>query len=241
MVDQTINQLGEKFDKGLAGIPDDIKTNCTKYVSATQDVNIEDQNHVEGTSLTTPKTYAAALEVTANFRKIMDEAKEDEKVEEQEKERRCKNLIIHGADEKGVNNDEIKQKDKEYIARFLDKIGVSNQPESIIRLGKQNETNKRTMKIVIKTKEDKERVMVNLNKLKGAEEEFGRISVTEDLTIRERNLVKQWVKKADEKSTEDPNYVYKVCGDSKNGYRLMRFLRKKHRNNQAVHMIISLN
>ena len=63
---------------------------------------------------------------------------------------------------------------------------MKNKPEGIARLGKPNETNKRTMKIVMNIKQDKERVMVNLKKLKDTEEEFGKIRITDDYTNTER-------------------------------------------------------
>ena len=156
----------------------------------------------------------------------MQDAKNEEKVQEKEQERRVKNFIIHGADEVGNNNDEIKVNDTEYIAQILTKIGVKSKPESIARLGKPNETNKRTMKIVMKTKQDKERVMANLKKLKDTEEEYGKIRITDDYTNTEREQIRMWVKKAEEKSSADTERVYRVRGDPKNGLRLVSFLRK---------------
>ena len=48
---------------------------------------------------------------------------------------------------------------------------MNSQPESINWLGRPNETNRRTIKIVMKSKTDQENVMANLRKLKGTEEE----------------------------------------------------------------------
>ena len=82
------------------------------------------------------------------------------------------------------------------------------------------------MKIVMKTKHDKEWVMANLNKLKNTEEEFGKIRVTDDYTNTEREQIKIWVEKAEKKSSSDTEGVYRVRGDPKNGLRLVSFLRK---------------
>ena len=81
------------------------------------------------------------------------------KVEENEQERRAQNFIIYGADEIGNYTDEIKKNDIEYIANILMKIDVNSQTESVNRLGRPNETNKRTIKIVMKSKTDQENVM----------------------------------------------------------------------------------
>ena len=66
------------------------------------------------------------------------------------------------------------------LTEYIAQIGVKSKPESVARLGEPNETNKRTMKIVMNIKQDKERVMVNLKKLKDTEEEFGGIRITDD-------------------------------------------------------------
>ena len=68
--------------------------------------------------------------------------------------------------------------------------------------------------------------MANLNRLKGTEDEFGRISVTDDYTNNEREEIKAWTQKAQEKSAQDQERVYKVRGDPKNGLRLVSFTRK---------------
>ena len=60
-------------------------------------------------------------------------------------------------------------------------------------------------------------------RLKGTENELGKISITGDYTNSERDLIKIWVKKAAEKSAQDSNYVYRVRGNPKNGLRLVSF------------------
>ena len=60
--------------------------------------------------------------------------------------------------------------------------------------------------------------MRNLNRLKDTVEEFGRISVTDDYTNSEREEIKNWIKKAQEKSAQDPDKVFKVRGNPKNGF-----------------------
>ena len=101
---------------------------------------------------------------------------------------------------------------------------MNSQPESINRLGRPNETNRRTIKIVMKSKTDQENIMANLRKLKGTEEEFGKIRVTHDYTNNERDLIRRTIKVAEEKGNMEQ--VYRVCGDPKNGLRLVSFLRK---------------
>ena len=65
-------------------------------------------------------------------------------------------------------------------------------------------------------------MLARLSRLKGTEEEFGKISLTEDYTKTERDLIKSWKANAKKKSSEDDKYDYKVRGDPKNGLRLIR-------------------
>ena len=156
----------------------------------------------------------------------MQDAKNDEKVEEKERERRSKNLIIHGAEEIGDDNNGIKEQDSGYVKEIFKKIGVDFEPLNIVRLGKANESRRRPIKIALKSNVEKNKVMANLNRLKGTEDEFGRISVTDDYTNNEREEIKAWTQKAQEKSAQDQERVYKVWGDPKNGLRLVSFTRK---------------
>ena len=84
----------------------------------------------------------------------------------------------------------------------------------------------RTMKIEMISKNDKDIVMSNFKRLKGTENELGKISITDDYANGERDLIKIWVKKAAEKSAQDSNYVYRVRGNPKNGLRLVSFTRE---------------
>ena len=66
-----------------------------------------------------------------------------------------------------------------------------------------------------------------MNKLKGTQDDLGKISITEDYTTNEREEIRRWVKKAEKMSAEDPEKIYKVRGDPKNGMKLIWFARKK--------------
>ena len=65
--------------------------------------------------------------------------------------------------------------------------------------------------------------MGNLEELKSTDDRFGKICVTDDYTNAEREEIKLWVQKAKEKSAVDPDKIYKVRGDPKNGLRLIWF------------------
>ena len=119
--------------------------------------NINNEPKVTTTVIQDDKKYSEVLKrKEPELNQILQEKRNEEKAEEREQEKRSKNIIIHGLEEKGEHNDEIKNNDKIIIFRILEKVGVANQPESITRLGKPNENKKRPFKIVM-TANDKEK------------------------------------------------------------------------------------
>ena len=185
------------------------------------------EGNKESASTLQEGSYASkVLKLPAEVRKALQDAKNDEKVEENEKEKRSQNFVIHGAEEIGANVNEIKENDTQYILDILKKLEVQCEAESVSRLGAPGKSEKRPIKVVMKTKEDQQKVMNNLRKLKGTEGEFGKISVTEDYTQTERKQIEEWVKKAKEQSDNDEKYLYKVRGTPKNGLHLIRVVRK---------------
>ena len=197
----------------------------TKFISIIDEKLGEKIEVVEDTEKVKKQdeTYKKVLAVPAEIKKIMKEVRNDEKIEDDEMERRMKNFVIHGTDEIGGDADEVQKNDDQYIKSILRKIGVKNDLENVTRLGKPNEQKKRTIKVVMKSSNDKDRVLSNLRKLKGTEEEFGKISVTSDYTKSERDQIKSMVEKAKAQSASNANYIYKVRGTPKNGLRIVSF------------------
>ena len=73
------------------------------------------------------ESYASkVLKLPAEVRKAIQDAKNEDKVKENEKERRSQNFVIHRADEVGDNVNEIKKNDAQYIFDILMKLGISN-------------------------------------------------------------------------------------------------------------------
>ena len=78
----------------------------------------------------------------------------------------------------------------------------------------------------MKTKEEKSNVMENLGRLKGTERYFGKISIKDDYTASEREEIKLLTERAKEQSAHNPDRVFKVRGNSKNGWCVVSFQRK---------------
>ena len=64
------------------------------------------------------------------------EARNDQLLEEKEREKRSVNLIIHGLEEKGNDANEINNNDGAMVDLFFEKIIVVARPTKFYRLGK---------------------------------------------------------------------------------------------------------
>ena len=213
-----VSTLTDLFDKKVL----QIETKLEKLIESKL-ADTKSKNNSATKSDDTESYAAKVLEVPKEIRKVIEEAKNDEKVEENEIARRAKNFVIHGAEEFGRNEDKVKENDKQYVSDVFKKLGVAAKPVSIIRLGRPNESEKRPLKIVMRTDDEKKKVMSSLGRLKGTAEEFGKISITDDHTAAEREQIKKFSMMAKEKSSKSTDKVFKVRGDPKNGLRLVSF------------------
>ena len=73
---------------------------------------------------------------------------------------------------------------------------------------------------------DKDIVKGNLKQLKTGGLDIGNLSVRDDLTQKERELLKKYVDSAKQKSAEDPVNFWVVRGTPKNGLRIIQRTRK---------------
>ena len=78
----------------------------------------------------------------------------------------------------------------------------------------------------MKSTDDKEKIMLRLINLKDAEDRYKKVSVRDDYSLEERNLIKQWSEKAASKNEEEKTDEYKVRGNPKNGLRLVRVAKR---------------
>ena len=101
--------------------------------------------------------------------------------------------------------------------------------KSVHRIGRPHPEKKRPILVVTNTDGDKEKIMQNLSNLKD-KADFKGISVTEDYTPAERQMLTDWREKAKAKNNdEEPNskFIWRVRGTPKNGLMLKRFLKQR--------------
>ena len=164
------------------------------------------------------------------YEEVMKSTLDHRKRTEEEREKREGNLIIYQVEESDSVNAEDR---KEYDTIFFNALCVEGlklekvPTKNIIRLGKKDEKDERIrpMKVVLENKNDKEKIMKNVNELAKAEPKFKNISISHDYTKDEREAIKSKVAEAKEKSEKDLKYTYKVRGPPWN-LRLKKFEKK---------------
>ena len=180
------------------------------------------------------KTYAQAVDadlakhesttngqLVENLRNVIRESKNEEISEEKEKKKRERNVIIHGTE----INTEI-QEPTEYVNDLIKVISIGAvKPKSVKQIGN---TEKRPLHVEFLNTTDKSKFMRNLKYLKD-KPEYKRVSITDDYTINERNLIRQVGEEAKEKNSQEDqavNFVWRVRGSSKTAFVRRRFQRK---------------
>ena len=146
-------------------------------------------------------------------------------VQEQERGKRAANLIIYGINES--SDEDQKEHDQNFVATLLDKIGVAQRPKQVFRLGQRTEGKSRPVKLVMETEADKDTIMARLGNLKNAEDAFRKVSIRDDYTLEEREMVREYVKNAEAKNAEENTQEWKFRGTPKTGLKVLRITKRQ--------------
>ena len=123
-----------------------------------------------------------------------------------------------------------KKKDEDFVNNLLQSMSISDVTvKSVHRIGRPQSEKKRPILVVTNTDGDKEKIMQNLSNLKD-KADFKGISVTEDYTPAERQMLTDWREKAKAKNNEEESnskFIWRVRGTPKNGLMLKRFLKQR--------------
>ena len=225
-LNDTMNQLSSDIISKVTKIVDDKLHEIDKRIQRKLEVKVGMTNGVSSQTSSYVSTAKKQSPEVLNLETIMRETKNNELIQEKEREKRAANLIIYGINETSDEQKNLKEQDTNFINSFLDTIGITSRPKQIIRLGKMNEKKQRPIKLVMDNISDKESIMSRLSNLKNAEPIYRSVSVRDDYTIEERELVREWVKKAEDKNKEYNTQAWKVRGTPKNGLRLAKITKR---------------
>ena len=228
-IEELINKRFDKLDQSIDEIIE--KKLACRAPQLTEPISIDPGNDTTTTSFATvAATSVPAIPVTAgkDLVSALKRSRNAELVAEQERQKRENNIIIYGIEETLASESvTLNVQDKEFISSFLDSIEVDVVPKHAIRLGKENTQSNRPVKVVLNNTDDKRKIMSNLNKLKNAEQSFRCLSVRDDYTIEERELIKTFTEEAKRKNEEGSTTVWKVRGTPKNGLRVVKITTRK--------------
>ena len=187
-----------------------------------------EQKNEEVKKVTLSFSDAVTKNLDRNFDKTfltsaIQDSKNTDRIIETERNKREKNLILHGVSEMSDTDD------KAYVKSLLALIGVNIEPTDIVRLGKENDNGRlRPIKLTMSSIEHKNLVLSRLVNLRNAEDKYRRISIKEDYTFEEREMVRNWKKKVDERNKAENSSEWRLRGDPKNGLRIVKINQETH-------------
>jgi len=218
----------------LSGLIENVKHELVKSLEATRyDLNkafedklpvavaeasrIDDKSWVEVAGKHVDAKLNTVSTEIETMRQKLQESREAA-LEEQDKEKRRKNIIIYRVPETaGALNEERKVHDKKFCEQLLVKMDIGLAPEDItntLRLGRRNEqaTEPRPLLVQLGSRLAKNMLMESLYKLSSLEDKFKRIIVAHDMTQKERVECKALVAEAKRKTENSGEWNYKVRG-----------------------------
>lgn len=198
---QLVKLIEEKMTVGFNAIQVNMESIIKDKLSklSIPDVAMEDTSNQS--TINEDKSYARVVSQKStpdNFRSTagseMMEKRNEELAEVREKKMREKNIVIHGKAESDEKVDEA------FLQKLIKQIAVGSiKFKSFKRIGSVSDAKKRPILVQFYNTEDKYKVMNNLKNLKDVyltDTDFSNISVTDDYTSAERDIIKVFHQKA---------------------------------------------
>ena len=193
---QIVKMIEEKLTEGIRSVKADLENILQKRFDE-HDKQINTTNK-QGIDYSVAVQKSGQQQTTAeNFREIARMAKLEELEEENQIRRRQNNIIIHGTKETENTTDDS---DAEFVHGLMKELCFGAvKAKFMARIGKKDQEKYRPLKVTFHNEGDKSKVLENLKQLKG-KSDFDGISIKDDFTISERNIIKDYVQKANDKN-----------------------------------------
>ena len=158
-------------------------------------------------------SYSDALKETSQkeISTLIRVAKIEEKKEEKDHDQRQRNVIIHGTEETSGDEEEQKTADKNFVRDLLKDVSYKADPKYVGRIGVKKEGKSRPLKVAFESDNQKQGLFGNLKALKG-NEKYQSMSISDDHTLAERQVLRSWAKQAKEKTTKNQQ-IATLSGD----------------------------
>ena len=140
--------------------------------------------------------------------KVVQKSLKDRDIEERERQNRRRNIIVFGLPESdkpepGTRREEDIQK-MVGLCRNICKTDITSRDVvKAVRSGKATQNNERPLLIAMDEETKKQEIFLNLNKIRDTERSFNKVVITHDLTVRQREELKELIKEANEKEQQD--------------------------------------
>ena len=148
-------------------------------------------------------------------KQVITETKQDAE-EEKDRASGANNIIIYRAPES--SSEDLVKNDKAFCMELFSEVLEVDFSESdikaIFRIGKKaQDQNTRPILIQLKEKTVKNSIMESLNKLKRATDKFRNLSITHDMTRKERDECKNMVEEAKKREVDSQGeFLFRVRG-----------------------------
>ena len=213
----TLEYVEDKFEKKLETLKQTLEEAIQEGLQTAKRRSYADA--------TVSKSDTKQTVTSRSLKEAIKDAWKEEEAEEYDKMKRIKNVIIHGLPEQPSNED------LNWATTLLQDTHAHANIKRVSRIGKANTETNRPLLISLKNENEKLALLGNLSALRDYEKYKG-ISVTEDLTIEERKLLKTLSLEAKERNKDEKSGTWRVRGSSKNGFYLMKTKKGKQNQNQ---------
>ena len=196
---QTISTVLDDIQSDMAKMRVDIDSGLAQHTVITEikeEINeVKSQSFVDIAPLLSKKWKKMEGEVNV-VKQTITETRENAE-EERDKEARRNNIIIYRMKESAAASAELRRQDDfDTLVALLDKVFEVSYNDGdikrVIRLGKKEEGTDRPILVEFQSRILKNYIMANLKKLGSADRKFKCLSVTHDITKKEREQCKFW-------------------------------------------------
>lgn len=204
-----LSRLGEDLKKELLDT-------LTKSMHEIRDENNKVAEDIKDVSKTYAETVKKNIQISSTIPTQIENAN-NLRVEENEQKKRALNVIVHGVAEFTGRDDEKEKHDRKFLKDLFDTLDRGLKFKSFSRIG-TDESKKRPIKVSMNNEADKKMFMRSLSLLKDHEDFVG-ISITDDYTQSEREIIKKWRENAkieSDKLGKNAEYLIVARGNPKN-------------------------
>jgi len=224
-----LNDMQTTMASQLAEMKDSIQTSIEEKIKNIHGEN-QSRTYASATIGNEGEVRSSSAVARNDFRTLMMNTKNEELAEENERKSRSCNLIIHGKEE--ISDDD----DENFLREFCIQLSIGNtKAKSHKRIGVQQADRNRPILVQMSNEDEKLKVMNNLKNLKGVPQYQG-ISIKDDCTRAEREMIRKFQQEANKLNDENPDEdtIYRVRGCPKNGLFLKKFKKLKQKNQQQA-------